>query len=407
MDIFVARQPVFTSDKKIFGYELLFRLGLDNVFPNIDGSVATSGVLSNTFFTFGFINDILAGKPGLINFTRDLLLKQTPLLFPKDHIIIEVLEDIEPEPEIIDALKVLKSQGFRIALDDFVYDQKLSEMIHLCDMIKFDIMATPLDTLGPVLRSMGNDLKHITLLCEKVETYQKFEQAKSMGFQLFQGYFFSKPEVLSRKCMLAHQGSSLKLLNEVSKQEISLDLIEEMIKNDVGISFKLLTFINSAYFKRRTALDTIKDAIIFLGLQDLKKFISVVAVSNLNPDKPNELIRSSMIKARMYEQCADVIKTRLTPGELFTVGLFSSMDAILDMPMEDILEKIALSEKIKDALLGKDRMFSQLNDLVTSFEQGKWDHERFQTDKDSQLIQKLPVFYMDALKMADSFFASP
>ncbi len=106
MDIFVARQPVFTSDKKIFGYELLFRLGLDNVFPNIDGSVATSGVLSNTFFTFGFINDILAGKPGLINFTRDLLLKQTPLLFPKDHIIIEVLEDIEPEPEIIDALKV-------------------------------------------------------------------------------------------------------------------------------------------------------------------------------------------------------------------------------------------------------------------------------------------------------------
>ncbi len=406
MDIFVARQPVFTSDKKIFGYELLFRLGLDNVFPNIDGSVATSGVLSNTFFSFG-INDILSGKPGLINFTGDLLLKQTPLLFPKEHIIIEVLEDIEPEPEIINALKSLKSQGFRIALDDFVYDHKFSEMIQLCDMIKFDIMATPLDTLGPILKFLENELKHITLLCEKVETHEAFEQAKAMGFQLFQGYFFSKPEVISHKGLAANQVSNLKLLNEVSKQELALNVIENMIKNDVAISFKLLTFINSAYFKRTTSVDTIKDAIIFLGLQELKKFITVVVVSEMNPKKPNELIRSSMIKARMYEQCADVIKTRFTPGELFTVGLFSSMDAILDMPMEDILEKIALSEKIKDALLGKDRMFSQLNDLVTSFEQGKWDHDRFQADKDSQLIQKLPVFYMDALKMADSFFASP
>ena len=156
MDIFVARQPVFTSDKKIFGYELLFRLSLDNVFPNVNGSAATSGVLSNTFFSFG-LNDILAGKPGLINFTRDLLLKQTPLLFPKEHIIIEVLEDIEPEPEIIDALKTFKSQGFRIALDDFVYDQKFNEMIQLCNMIKFDIIATPLDTLGPVLKSIENE----------------------------------------------------------------------------------------------------------------------------------------------------------------------------------------------------------------------------------------------------------
>ncbi|MGM0656635.1 MAG: EAL and HDOD domain-containing protein, partial [Thermodesulfobacteriota bacterium] len=406
MDIFVARQPVFTSDKKIFGYELLFRLSLENVFPNIDGSAATSGVLSNTFFAFGFINDILAGKPGLINFTRDLLLKQTPLLFPKDHIIIEVLEDIEPEPEIIDALKAFKSKGFRIALDDFVYDQKFNEMIHLCNMIKFDIMATPLDTLGPVLRYIGNELKQITLLCEKVETHEEFEQAKSMGFQLFQGYFFSKPEVLSRKCLLANQIPNLKLLNEVSKQKPALDIIEDMIKNDVAISFKLLTFINSAYFKRRTSVDTIKDAIIFLGLQELKKFVSVVVVSSLNADKPNELIRSSMIKARMCEQCAHLIETRFTPEELFTVGLFSTMDAILDMPMEDILEKVALSEKIKDSLLGKNRMFNQLNDLITSFEQGQWDHTRFQADKDSKLIQKLPTFYMDALKMADSFLTS-
>ncbi|MCG8551358.1 MAG: HDOD domain-containing protein [Desulfobacterales bacterium] len=406
MDVFVARQPVFTSDKKLFGYELLFRLSLDNVFPNIDGSAATSGVLANTFFSFG-LNDVLSGKPGLINFTRDLLLKQTPLLFPKEHIIIEVLEDIEPEPEIIDALKSFKSKGFRIALDDFVYDHKFSEMIQLCDIIKFDIMATPLDTLAPVLKSIEDELRHITLLCEKVETHQEFEQAKAMGFNLFQGYFFSKPEVISKKGLAANQMTSLKLLNEVSKQDPALNVIEKMIKNDVAISFKLLTFINSAYFKRPTAIDTIKDAITFLGLQELKKFINVVVISGINPDKPNELIRFSLIKARMCEQCAHVLRTRFTPEELFTVALFSTMDAILDMPMKEILEKISLSEKIKGALLGKNRIFNQLNDLITSFEQGQWDHTRFRADKDSKLIQKLPAFYMDALKMADAFLNPP
>ena len=405
MDIFVARQPVFTSDKKLFGYELLFRLSLDNVFPDIDGSVATSGVLSNTFFSFG-ISDILSGKPGLINFTRDLLIKQTPLLFPKEHVIVEVLEDIEPEPEIIEALKAFKSHGFRIALDDFIYDQKFNEMIQLCDIIKFDIMATPLDTLSPVLDALKDERDHITLLCERVETHQEFEQAKAMGFDLFQGYFFSKPEIISNKSLATNQITNLKLLNEVSKQEPALDVIENMIKNDVAISFKLLTFINSAYFNRPSAVDTIKEAITFLGLQELKKFIYVVVVSGINPGKPNELIRFSLIKARMCEQCAHVLRTRFTPEELFTVGLFSTMDAILDIPMKEILEKIALSEKIKDALLGKNRIFNQLDDLITNFEQGQWDHTRFRGEKDSKLIQKLPAFYLDALKMADSFLTS-
>nr|WP_319494231.1 HDOD domain-containing protein [uncultured Desulfobacter sp.] len=405
MDIFVARQPVLTSDKKLFGYELLFRLSLDNVFPDIDGSAATSGVLSNTFFSFG-INDILSGKPGLINFTRDLLVKQTPLLFPKEHVIVEVLEDIEPEPEVIEALKEFKSRGFRIALDDFIYDQKFHEMIQLCDIIKFDIMATPLDTLSPVLDALKNELGHITLLCEKVETHQEFEQAKAMGFDLFQGYFFSRPEIISNKSLAANQVSNLKLLNEVSKQEPAIDIIEGMIKNDVAISFKLLTFINSAYFNRLSPVDTIREAITFLGLQELKKFIYVVVVSGMNPGKPNELIRLSVIKARMCEQCAHVLRTQFTPEELFTVGLFSTMDAILDMPMKELLEKISLSEKIKEALLGKNRIFNQINDLIKNFGRGQWNHSRFMADKDSKLIQKLPAFYLDALKMADTFLTS-
>ncbi|PIE61816.1 MAG: signal transduction protein [Desulfobacterales bacterium] len=401
MEIFVARQPVLTTEKKIFGYELLFRTSLDNAFPDIDGNAATSGVLSNTFFSFG-LPDILDGKPGMINFTRDLLVRQVPLLFPKEHIIIEVLENIEPEPEVIAALKRIKSQGFRIALDDFVYDKKFEEMIDLCQMIKFDLMETPLDKLAPIVSTVLKN-RPIQLLAEKVETYEEFEQAKSMGFCLFQGYFFSRPEILSKKGMTTNQITNLNLLSETGRLEPNLKTIEKLIKNDISVSFKLLKFINSTYFKRRVPIDTIKDAVTFMGINELKKFINVVVFSDLTPGKPNELFRYAVIRARMCEQCGSMLKTQYSGDELYTLGLFSAIDAILDMEMEDILLGITFSDRIKDALLGKDQLFNQLLELVISFEHANWHYQRFQTTEDCALIKSLPEFYMDAVKMADSF----
>jgi len=404
MKIYVARQPIFTAKKKVFGYELLFRLGLENAFPNIEGDIATARVLANTFFTFE-LNEILGDKPGLINFTRDLLIKRIPLFFPKDHIIIEVLENIEPEPEIIQALQEFKQNGFRIALDDFIYDKKFNEMIALSSMIKFDLMATPLSTLAPILESDAIKNHHLTLLAEKVETNEEFEQAKEMGFGLFQGYFFSKPEILSKKDISANQITKLKLISEVGRKEMNLALIEDLIKMDVSVSFKLLKFINSPYFRRRTAVDTVKDAITILGEDELKKFISVVVVSDLNPSKPNELIRTSIVRAKLCERCGNYLKTGFTTDELFTIGLFSAMDAIMDMNMEEILTTIDLSERIKDALLGKDPGFEKLFGLVTNIAQGKWYQKIFKLIDNTKLMERLPEFYSDAVKMSDSFFS--
>jgi c-di-GMP-related signal transduction protein len=402
MDIFVARQPVFTAKKKIFGYELLFRLGLENSFPDINGDIATSKLLANTFFSFE-LNEILAGKPGLINFTRKLILQKIPLFFPKEHIIIEVLENIEPEPEVIKSLKEIKNKGFRIALDDFVYDPKFEPMIPYCSIIKFDIIATPLETLGPVLKTIK--LNHdISLLAEKVETYQEFEKAREMGFHLFQGYFFSKPEIISKKDMSSAQITKLKLVNEIGRPLLDLDIIEGLIKKDISVSFKLLKFINSAYFKRLTPINTIKNAMTFLGTDELKKFIHVVVVSDLSENKPNELIRSSVIQARMCELCGSMLKTHFTTDELFSIGLFSYLDAILDKPMEEILFNISFSDKIKTALLGKDKQYNQINTLVTSFERGEWDNSLYKLMDGRKIIEKLPGFYLDAIQMADSFF---
>jgi len=403
MDIFVARQPVFTRKKKVFGYELLFRLDLENIFPEINGDTATANVLTNTFFTFE-LNEILAGKPGLINFTKNLILQKTPLLFPKEHIIIEVLENIEPEPEVIESLRVFKRKGFRIALDDFVYEPKFDPMISLCTIIKFDIIATPLDSIASIIMDIRSNHK-VSLLAEKVETHQQFEQAMAMGFDLFQGYFFAKPEILTKKDVSPNQIIKMRLINELWKKDLELETIENLIKKDLSVSYKLLKFLNSAYYRRPIAINTIKDAILFLGTDELKKFIHVIAISDLNENKPNELIRSSVIRARMCELCGGMLKTQFSSEELFTIGLFSSMDAILDRPMKEILPTIAFSGKIKAALLGQDKQYSILHLLVTNFEKGQWDHRLFKMIDGKKIITKLPEFYLDAIRLADSFFA--
>jgi EAL and modified HD-GYP domain-containing signal transduction protein len=401
MEIFVARQPIFTARKTLFGYELLFRQGFENIFPDIDGDTATSSILSNTFFSFE-INEITGNRPALINFTKKLILQKTPLLFPPRRIIIEVLENIEPEPKIVAALDEFKSNGFTIALDDFIYHKKFRPMMKLCKIIKFDIIATPLETLENTIKEISTNY-NIMLLAEKVETYEEFQLAKQMGFTLFQGYFFAKPEIISKKDIPAVQITRLKLISETGRRDPDLKKIENLIKKDVSVSFKLLKFINSAYFKRPTPINTIKDAITYLGIDELKKFINVIAISELNKGKPNELVRSAVIRARMCEQCADLFTTDFTGEELFTLGLFSVIDAMLDNEMEIILRNIAFSPKIKNALMGRDKNFKKILDIVINFEQGRWDNAFYALMSNTPAEKKLLEFYFDAVRMSGSF----
>ncbi len=402
MEVFLARQPIFTPKKKLFGYELLFRLGLENAFPDIDGDIATSKVLENTFFSFE-LKEVLGNKPGLINFTKKLILQQTPLLFPPQHIIIEVLENIEPDKEVIAALELFKKKGFNIALDDFIYHEKYIPMMEVSKIIKFDLIATPLESLTDIVQDIQSNYD-ITLLAEKVETYEEFELAKKMGFSLFQGYFFSKPEILSTKDISPSHITKLKLINEVGKKDFDLIKIEELIKNDVSVSFKLLKFLNAAYFNRPTPIITIKDAITYLGTVELKKFINIVALSDLGENKPDELIKISILRAKMCEQCGTILKSHFTTEELFTLGLFSYIDAILDSKMTNILENISFSDKMTNALLGKDKEFQKIVTIINSFEKGDWDNNLYNIISGTIIERKLPEFYFDAITTINSFF---
>jgi len=402
MNVYVARQPIFDSGKKIFGYELLFRNGFQNAFPNIDGDIATSNVLSNTFFSFE-LKELLNNKPGFINFTKDLILQKIPLLFPPKHIVIEVLENIEPDREILEALEEFKKKGFTIALDDFSYDEKFLPMMEFCRIIKIDIMATPLGGLTDIIKEIRENFD-ITFLAEKVETYEEFEQAKKMGFHMFQGYFFSKPEILSKKEIAAGKIALIRLINEVGGNDFDFIKIEDIIKKDVSVSFKLLKFINSAYFRRPSPIHTIKEAMTYLGMSELRKFIYIIAISDLGQDKPAELIRASVIHARMCELCGTILKTHFSTEELFTLGLFSFMDAILDKPMDSILKTTSFSEKIKTALLRKDKEFTAISNLIISFERGNWAKKSYTVISDTPIGKKLPGFYLDAVRMVNSFF---
>lgn len=401
MDIFVGRQPILTRDKKTYAYELLFRDSLKNTFPGIDGNTGTSRVLANTFFSMG-INEITGNYPGFINFTRELILNKTPLLFPRESIVVEILEDVEPDEAVEDAIKEFRKKGYKVALDDFIFDKKYLNLIKLSNIIKFDLMATPLDSIAALVKSLKSRFD-ITLLAEKVESHEEFLQAKDMGFSLFQGYFFSKPEVISKADIPSSKMTLLKLISEIGKSSISFDKLSKIIKSDISISYKLMRFINSPYFRRANEISSVKDAVSFLGEDTIKQFVRVLAAAGLSDNKPDELMRLSIVRARMCELMGKYIKTSFSGEELFTMGLFSTIDAMLDKKMQTILKEISFSKKVSDGLLGNDKDFNELLSLCTCFERGEWGACTLPEEKNRDLDINLPAIYMDALKMADSF----
>ncbi len=399
MDIYVARQPIFNQAKKIYGYELLFRDSMENVFSGIDGNAATSKLLSNSFLNIGI--DRLIGKSlAFINFTKDLLINQLPKLFPNEQLVIEILEDVEPDDEVIESCSELSKLGYTIALDDFFYYEGMEPLIALADIIKFDIKATPLDEIPDLVNKLRN--RDIKLLAEKVETNEEFDDALKRGFEYFQGYFFSKPEVVEGKDISPSKINLLEVMVEVNRSDFEFSKVENIISRDVSISYKLLRYINSAYYRRVNEISSIKQAILMLGERGIRSFLSLIAMTRLSDNKPDELMRSSIIRAKFCELLARCIESCKYSSELFTLGLFSSIDAILDDSMERIMARLPLSENIKRALIkGDGELINYLN-LAKCYEKGDW-AGFMESGKEFKIKEdKLPGCYLEAISWADA-----
>ena len=399
MDIYVARQPIFDIKKCIFGYELLFRADMANFFPEIQGDSATSKLLSNSFFNIG-IEKIAGSNLAFINFTQDLLIQQLPLMFSQDRLVVEILEDVQPEKDVIEACQEIALNGYIIVLDDFFYKPSMEPLIEVADIIKIDVKATPLEEIGDLVKKMTK--KGVDLLAEKVETHDEFKKALEMGFRYFQGFFFSKPEVLLGKEISSSQMQLLEIMAEVNKADFEFNKLEKMIVRDASISYKLMRLINSAYFKRAKEISSIRQAIVLIGEAGVRRFLSLISMAGLAANKPDELIRVSLVRAKFCELLGNHPGNSADTSELFTLGLFSLIDAIMDDSMENLMSQIPLSSKIKEVLISRIGDLNGYLSLIESYEKGDWGEIEEATKILGIDENDLPRCYMESLGWADS-----
>lgn len=403
MYFYAARQPILDKEKKLVGYELLFRDGVDNVFPDIDGDEATSRLIEGSQFNFG-LEDLTDNKPAYINFTLETLQKGYPLLLGKEQVVVEILETIQPGKRLLALVKDLKERGYTLALDDYIHQPVWRHFYPYIDMIKIDFLTTDKESIEAVIEAVIEAIKphpHIKLLAEKVETYEKYQLALEMGFSYFQGFFFSKPEMVQSKTLPPSEMALAELLYETSSIDLNLRKITEVFERDVNLSYKLLRYSNSAAFKRRAEISTIKQALIVLGSEEIKRFLSLLFAAQVSADKPAELIRLSLTRARFAELLAISHGKLRDTGMAFLTGMMSLMDAILDEDMPSVMNKLPLTNEIKDALLKDEGLLATYLNLVKFYEQANWEKAKEIQQQLGLKPEEVPDAYHDALSWSN------
>ena len=368
MDVFVARQPIFDHRKRVFGYELLFRSGPENYFTGTDPDQASSSLIESSMNVFG-LQDLIGSKKAFINLTRRLIVDELATVLPRERTVLEVLETIEPDDEVVEACRKLKEQGYTIALDDFVYNPAFDSLLQHAKIIKVDFI----ESQEKARRLFAKTFlpRGIKLLAEKVETYGEFQQAVDLGYSYFQGYFFCKPEVMTGKTISASKENYLIFLQELSKPEIDFDQLEGVIKRDVSLSIRLLRLLNSAAIGLRTKITSIKHALVLLGERPLKKWAMLLTFANLAADKPSELIVTCLSRANFCEKVGEQ-SANANSIDLFFLGMLSGLDAVMNAPLEQLLERISISEVVRNTLLGKQTEFSKIHQMVSAYETADW-----------------------------------
>lgn len=398
---FIARQPIFDAAQKVQAYELLFRSGLENYFDCDDVDRASTSVIANSFLLFG-IDEMTGGRRAFLNCTRKVLVEDLATALPKQHAVIEILETVEPDAEVIAACKRLKDLGYQLALDDFVYHENFEPLLDLADIVKVDFLQS-----GPGERQRMSSLlrrRGITMLAEKVETLEEYEQAVAMGYELFQGYFFSRPVILSRRDIPTNKLQYLRVLKEIHSPEINFQRMAQTVQNEISLSYKLLKLINSAAFGLRHKVSNVIQALSLLGEHEIRTWVSLLSVSAMADDKPVELVVNSLIRARFCDQIASLIGEEPQRSELFLMGLFSQLDAILDRPLEELLEEIRVAPLIREGLLGEAGKLHDLLDLTVALERGHWADMSRAAAALGQEEQVLSTTFLDAVKWAQQAY---
>jgi len=386
MQAYTARQPILNRKQSLVGYEIFFRDGPLNSFPDIDDHVATSKLIARTELHQG-ISVISGGKRAFVNFSEKSLLEGLPKLLPPDSVMIEILETVEPTDEVYQAVLHLKKCGYQIALDDFSYKTSWNRFIKLADLIKFDIKLTPLESIGEtieIIKKLSNreGKRRIRLLAEKVETQEQFALAKKMNFDFFQGYFFCKPEMLKSKDYESNEHLLLSLNREMMSEYINNKKVTQIFSQDANLTNKLLAYVNSGVLPVRQEISSISQALAYLGEGEIRKIATLLVTSVLANDKPSELTRMCCIRGKFAEIIVGSNHRKLADSA-FLAGMFSLLDAILDKPLDEIIERLCLSKEIKDGLLhpDSDQPIATSLRIIKLLECANWQLAKLESEK--------------------------
>lgn len=363
---FVARQPILTREEQVFGYELLFRDGVENYFRSIDPELASRSTL-DTSMLIG-LDTLCGGRRAFLNCTREVLLKDYINLLPAQQTVVEVLESVEPDDLVIAACQRLKENGYLIALDDFVTNDRRHPLTDYADIIKVDCKLVSPEQQVAMIKRYGP--WKCRMLAEKVETREEFVAAKEAGFVYFQGYFFRRPEVMVTHEIPANRLNYIRMLQAVSKPELDPREIENVIKVEASICYRLLRYLNSAVFSFSTEIHSIRHALSLLGEREIRRWVRLVATLGAAQDKSTELVTLALVRARFCELLS--AKIQHGDSDLFLLGLLSMIDTILEMPMATILESIAIDHETKAVLLGGGSRLRPLYQLMLARESGEW-----------------------------------
>ncbi len=390
--VFVARQPILDKAGGVFGYELLYRASQTAQSREIESTdMATAGVIE-ALFAVGF-DTLTGGKRAFINVSRRLLLDGVPSILPKDRVVLELGTDIEADSEVIAACKALKATGYSLAIDDFTLTAWTAELVPFADYVKVDFIDASHTPIG----QLGNGKKP-RLIAKRVETAEQFQQAQLAGYDLFQGFFLGRPVLQDGRAVPAQHLSSLRLLQALNDPTLTVHRLEELVKQDPALCFLVLRTVNSAAFAIRGSVQSIREALILLGRDTVRRWASLWALAGLSKGAHVELLTMATVRARCCELLGASTGDEDLASEGFLVGMCSLLDAILERPMPAVLESLPLPAEVRAALMGSDNPPRRLLDCAVAYEEGCWDECDGLAATAGVDPSVLPSAYAEALK---------
>lgn len=394
MDVYVARQPIFDRRMNVLGYELLYRRSMNNFYEGTSDSQATAEVINNAFLSMHF-NELTSGTKAFINFSHDMLIKGIPLLLPRESIVVEIVERTKVNDELIEACKKLHSNRYILALDDFKATPASEELMDQAHIIKVEFSKVSHSTQREYIKKNKGKVK---FLAERVETREEFQLAMDMGYDYFQGYFFSKPVIIKGKDIESINVNIIRILEMLSLEEPDYQEMTEIIETDIGLTYKLLKLVNSVFFGTRNVIHSIKHALVHLGISEIKKWVYVLMLKEVQVVENKELINMCLVRAKIMELLSVDMGKDEKKSDYFLVGMFSSIDILMNRNMKEIMDELPLSLEAKGALLGEDNKIRKLLDIVVDYEKLVWDKTKIKQISPEITLDTYSNRHMEALK---------